>query len=104
MQLELTHNKVLVKITRSLKLVVKHVTTCDVPTKSEPCLVVCPREKMVTVYQKPEQTPELIVIDRIVDRYGPVYFSHRIHAQMSNMGGGCEGCHHLNTSGTDIKM
>ena len=40
-------------------------------------LVVCPREKMVTVYQKPEQTPELIVIDQLSDRYGPVYFSHK---------------------------
>jgi hypothetical protein len=76
---------------------------CDVPTKSEPCLVLCPREKMVTVYQKPEQTSELIVLDQISDRYGPVYFSHRIHAQMSNMGGGCEGCHHFNTSGPILK-
>ena len=82
-----------------LKISCKTCHTCDVPTKSEPCLVVCPREKMVTVYQKPEQTPELIVIDQMVDRYSPVYFSHRIHAQMSNMGGGCEGCHHFNTSG-----
>jgi hypothetical protein len=73
--------------------------TCDVPTKNEPCLVTCPREKIVTVYQKPEQTPELIVIDQISDRYGSVYFSHKIHAQMSVMSGGCENCHHHNTSG-----
>lgn len=63
--------------------------TCAVPTKNDPCLVICPREKIVTVYQKPEQTPELITIDQLSDRYGPVYFSHKIHAQMSNMGGGC---------------
>lgn len=73
--------------------------TCDVPTKSEPCLVACPREKIATVYQKPEQTPAMIVIDQISDKYGPVYFSHRIHAQMSTMSGGCETCHHHNTSG-----
>ncbi|HAB51312.1 MAG: hypothetical protein A2315_04065 [Ignavibacteria bacterium RIFOXYB2_FULL_35_12] len=72
---------------------------CDVPTKDEPCLILCPREKISTVYQKPEQTPELIVINQISDRYGPVYFSHKIHAQMSVMSGGCENCHHFNTSG-----
>jgi hypothetical protein len=73
--------------------------TCEVPTKDEPCLIVCPREKIATVYQAPEQTPELIVIDQIIDRYSPVYFSHKIHAQMSIMSGGCENCHHHNTSG-----
>jgi len=72
---------------------------CDVPTKDDPCLVACPRQKIATVYQKPEQTPELFVIDQISDRYGPVYFSHRLHAQMSVMSGGCENCHHFNTSG-----
>jgi hypothetical protein len=73
--------------------------TCDVPTKSDPCLVICPRNKMTTVYQKPEQTPEMIVIDQLSKRYGPVYFLHKIHAQMSVMSGGCENCHHHNTSG-----
>ncbi len=73
--------------------------TCDVPTKSDPCLVICPREKIATVYQKPEQTPAMIVIDQLSNKYGPVYFSHRIHAQMSTMSGGCETCHHHNTSG-----
>jgi len=72
---------------------------CDVPTKDDPCLIACPREKIATVYQKPEQTPELFIIDQISNRYGPVYFSHRLHAQMSVMSGGCENCHHFNTSG-----
>lgn len=73
--------------------------TCEVPTKNDPCLVVCPREKIVTIYQKPEQTPELIVIDQLMNRYGQVYFSHRIHAQMAEMSGGCGSCHHYNTTG-----
>ncbi len=73
--------------------------TCDVPTKDESCLVICPREKIVTVHQKPEHTSELIVIDQISGKYSPVYFSHKIHAQMSVMSGGCENCHHYNTSG-----
>lgn len=76
---------------------------CDVPTKDDPCLILCPREKIATVYQKPEQTPELIVINELKDRYGPVYFSHKIHAQMSVMSGGCENCHHFNTSGPILK-
>ena len=76
---------------------------CDVPTKDDPCLILCPREKIATVYQKPEQTPELIVIIELKDRYGPVYFSHKIHAQMSIMSGGCENCHHFNTSGPILK-
>jgi hypothetical protein len=76
---------------------------CDVPTKAEPCLILCPRQKIQTVFQKAEQTPDLIVIDEMVDRYGPVYFSHKIHAQMSDMSGGCQGCHHFNTIGPILK-
>ncbi len=86
-----------------LNITCKTCHTCDVPTKSDPCLVICPREKIATVYQKPEETPDLITIDRISDRYGPVYFSHKIHAQMSIMSGGCENCHHYNTSGPILK-
>ncbi|MBL7996762.1 cytochrome c3 family protein [bacterium] len=82
-----------------LSISCKTCHTCDVPKKDEPCLVQCPREKIVTIYQKPEQTPELIIMDQILDRYGPVYFSHKLHAQMSVMSGGCENCHHHNTSG-----
>jgi hypothetical protein len=70
---------------------------CGIPTKDEPCWVACPRENMITIYLKPEQTDELIIIDHISDRYGPVYFSHKLHAQMSVMYGGCENCHHHNT-------
>ncbi len=73
--------------------------TCEVPTKNDPCLVICPRERIATIYQKPSETPELIVIDQLMNRYGPVYFSHRIHAEMAEMSGGCGSCHHYNTSG-----
>jgi hypothetical protein len=86
-----------------LNISCKTCHTCDVPTKSEPCLIICPRDKIVTVYQNPEQTPELITINQITDRYGPVYFSHKLHAQMSVMSGGCENCHHHNTSGPILK-
>ena len=86
-----------------LNISCKTCHTCDVPTKDEPCLVACPRENIVTVYQKPEETPELIVIDQLSDRYESVHFSHKLHAQMSVMSGGCENCHHFNTSGPILK-
>lgn len=81
----------------------KSCHVCEVPTKDDPCLVACPREKYITVFQKPEQTPEVIVIDQLSDRYGPVYFSHKIHAQMSEMSGSCQACHHFNTLGPILK-
>ncbi len=33
------------------------------------------------------------------DKYEGVVFSHKIHAQMSEISSGCSGCHHYNTSG-----
>ena len=92
-----------VKDHSKLNINCKTCHSCDVPTKTDPCLVACPRNKMVTVYQSPDKTPELIVLDQISDRYGPVYFLHKIHAQMSVMSGGCENCHHHNTSGPILK-
>lgn len=77
--------------------------TTEVPTRSDPGLVSCPREQMATVYARPESTPEVIKIEKLGERYGPVYFSHRIHAQMSEMGGGCVSCHHFNTTGPILK-
>ncbi len=73
--------------------------TCDVPTKQNPCLVECPREVMVTVHQSAEKGPDVVKIDKLADKYLPVTFSHKVHAQMSDMSGGCKGCHHFNTAG-----
>jgi len=72
---------------------------CDVPTKDDPCLVPCPREKMKTVYESPDKTVEVVILDELSKKYLPVVFSHRVHAQMSIMSGGCGTCHHYNTSG-----
>lgn len=77
----------------------KSCHSCDVPTKQYPCLLDCPRMELITVHQKASDSPEVIVIDELVGQYSPVVFSHRIHAEMSNMSGGCGGCHHFNTSG-----
>src|SRR5512147_2025904 len=75
---------------------------CETPTKSNPCLIVCPREKMMTVYMSPAKSPAVIKMDKlksIQDLYEPVIFSHRIHAEMSEMSDGCEMCHHYNPPG-----
>lgn len=75
---------------------------CETPTKSNPCLIVCPREQMMTVHISPEKSPAVIKMDKLKreqDLYEPVIFSHRIHAEMSGMSGGCEMCHHYNPPG-----
>lgn len=72
---------------------------CDFPTKQSPCLKLCPREDMKAITQRPEKTPVIVTLDKIENIYLPVSFSHRIHAQMSQMAGGCESCHHFNTVG-----
>jgi hypothetical protein len=35
-------------------------------------------------------------------QYGPVVFSHRTHAQMTEMSGRCYGCHHYNDTSLNI--
>lgn len=76
--------------------------TCETPTKSNPCLISCPREKMNMVTLSPSQSPAVIKMDDlkdVQDLYEPVIFSHRAHAEMSEMSGGCEMCHHYNPPG-----
>ena len=54
---------------------------------------------MITVHQTAEEGPDVIKIDKLVSKYQPVTFSHKVHAQMSEMSGGCANCHHYNISG-----
>lgn len=78
---------------------------CETPTKSNPCLVACPREKMMTVHISASKSPAVIKMDKlkaVQDLYEPVIFSHRIHAEMSEMSGGCEMCHHYNPPGNIV--
>ncbi len=79
--------------------------SCDIPTKENPCILPCPREKMVSIDQSPEDGPAVITIDKFKkqsDIYAPVVFSHRLHAEMSGMAGGCKMCHHYNPPGQVI--
>lgn len=79
-------------------LTCKTCHSCDVPTKKDPCLIPCPRNEMITVYQTAGDAPAVITIRTLEKDYFPVVFSHKMHAQMSQMSGGCAGCHHYNTA------
>lgn len=77
--------------------------SCDYPTKDDPCLTECPREELMESYRPPKEGPEVIVIDEMSDIYSGVVFSHKMHAEMSEMSNGCSGCHHYNTIGPVMK-
>ncbi len=72
---------------------------CRVPTKDDPCLRACPRLLMIKQFPSPETGPDVVVMDDLTDRYMPGVFPHKLHAQMSEMTGGCIACHHYNTLG-----
>ncbi len=75
---------------------------CETPTKVDPCLKLCPREEIVTVFHSHEEAPDEIKLDNRYDTrelYSPVYFSHYNHSEMSSIAGGCEICHHYNPPG-----
>lgn len=75
---------------------------CEIPTKLNPCLKKCPRERMITVHNSADAGPVDVVMNRIEgspDVYEPVKFAHRAHAKMSEMSGGCARCHHYNLTG-----
>ncbi len=69
--------------------------TCPEPKANKPCLKECPRP--LEVKGEPlssESSPETVVIDELADLYVPVVFSHKQHAEMSKISGGCTLCHH----------
>lgn len=76
---------------------------CDYPTKNQPCLKKCPRKELITVYHSADEGPVVVHMDEVKGEFGEVTFSHKIHAQMSEMTGGCETCHHYNTTGPVLK-
>jgi len=48
------------------------------------------------------ERPEIVIIDHLADLYRPVVFAHNLHAEMSNMTGGCENCHHYSEQSGSI--
>jgi hypothetical protein len=43
--------------------------------------------------------PKEVVLGELESEYEPVVFAHRMHAEMSAMGGECEICHHFTSGG-----
>lgn len=76
---------------------------CEYPTANDPCLKSCPRSEVISIFHSPNEGPEIVEMDAIPGNYGSVLFTHKLHAQMSVMSGGCETCHHYNTTGPVLK-
>jgi hypothetical protein len=75
---------------------------CSAPTKTNPCLSSCPRATALPGFHPTNQGPEVLIMGKVSKEYGPVIFSHRLHADMSKMSGGCYGCHHYNSTSMTI--
>jgi hypothetical protein len=75
--------------------------SCDIPTHSNPCLKLFPdfRRSGITILHSAEDVPELLVIDTLSNEYEPSVFTHKLHAEMAAMSGGCASCHHFNPPG-----
>ncbi|MBD3223358.1 MAG: hypothetical protein GF313_01405 [Caldithrix sp.] len=75
--------------------------TCNNPTYLDPCLKVCPDFKRagVSVRHTADEAPEIIKIDTLANVYQASIFTHKLHAEMSAMSGGCSLCHHHNPPG-----
>lgn len=67
---------------------------CKYPTAKDPCLWPCARFELMSTYKFSDKYPDKVTIDRLENIYEPVVFSHGIHADMSNVSGGCIQCHH----------
>lgn len=72
--------------------------TTSSPTKEKPSLVACPRERSKGRLSS-AQAPAVITLGSGAGAYGPVRFSHKAHAEMTEMGGDCYRCHHYDQGG-----
>ncbi len=76
---------------------------CESPTPTDPCLAACPRHGSHFFGKHGfDEGPDIVVIDQLADLYSPVVFAHKLHAQMSDMTGGCENCHHYSETTGEI--
>jgi len=71
--------------------------TCPLPTPATPCLRLCERPSAT---QAPGiAAPNVVLLDELEDRFLPVPFDHRGHADMAGMTRGCVLCHHFTPEG-----
>ena len=75
--------------------------TCAKPTYENPCLKLFPdfTREGITVHHSAEEAPEILNINVLSNIYKGSVFTHRLHAEMSEMTGGCISCHHFNPPG-----
>ncbi|MEW6412127.1 MAG: cytochrome c3 family protein [Candidatus Zixiibacteriota bacterium] len=75
--------------------------TCEQPTAQDMCLKPCPTLRMPTAHAKHNlsEAPDTFLIGELSDLYQPVDFNHKLHADMAQMGKGCETCHHYSPPG-----
>ncbi len=74
---------------------------CPNPTAENPCLKVCPHSSKKGASRVPPAVdyPEVVVLSKLSELYGPVVFAHKYHAEMCEMGQGCSQCHHARPAG-----
>jgi hypothetical protein len=74
---------------------------CSEPSYEKPCLKILPdfTRSTITVFNTADQAPEIIKIDTLENIYKATIFTHKLHAEMAFMSGGCKTCHHFNPPG-----
>jgi len=70
--------------------------SCEFPTHKDMCLKksFCFRHEVMPGHMD-KLSLGTVILDELESVYYPVYFNHEKHAQMSQMSGGCENCHHF---------
>ena len=75
-----------------------HVAAAPAPGSAE--LIACPRpQNHVSDEHNQSEAPDVFILDKLSDIYVPVVFPHKLHAGMTEMGQGCDVCHHRNPPG-----
>lgn len=70
-----------------------HVKNNPTPDNSEllPCPAVHPKHQEIS---STKNEPDVVLLNELMDKYDPVRFSHKKHADMAQMNNGCWMCHH----------
>ena len=70
------------------------------PTADNKALKDCtrPKNKGIEGHTSAE-APDVFILDQLSEIYVPVVFPHKLHASMTEMGGGCVVCHHRSPEG-----
>jgi len=83
------------------KMACNECHTCSNPTAGDPCLKLCPTHTWAQTASRHKlaEAPDSMLLNKLVNEYNPVHFYHKLHAQMSGMGKGCQTCHHYSPPG-----